>query len=274
MNNLLYKAILSDPTVEALMRVVKAKETPALITGLGHIHRAMLCGAISRDCKTPLVLTGDEADAAKLTEDLTAMGVEAVLYPARDITFGVMQSSSREYEQQRLAVLGRLANGGADCVVASAEAAAQLTIPPDTLLMNTLDITVDRPLPVKDLAAALVTAGYERCDKVESAGQFAVRGGIFDIFPAAEEAPVRLELWGDTVDTLSYFDRETQRRTEAVQAVSIPPAVERLCEDTAAFAARLETLAKSLRGKQATAKEMLLADAASLRGGAFLINEI
>jgi hypothetical protein len=67
------------------------------------------------------------------------MGVEAVLYPAAELTFGVMRSSSREYEQQRLSVLGRLASGCLDCVVASAEAAAQLTIPPDVLLDNTLD---------------------------------------------------------------------------------------------------------------------------------------
>ncbi len=268
MNNILYKSILAEPTVKSLMQAVGKKETPALITGLGHIHRAMLIGAFSVSQKLPLVLTGDEAEAAKLCEDLAAMGVDAVLFPARDITFGVMRSASRDYEQQRLSVLGRLANGGADCVVASAEAAAQLTIPPDVLLMNTLDITADRPLPVDDLPAALVTAGYERVDKVESAGQFAVRGGIIDIFPAAEAQPIRLELWGDTVDTLSYFDVTTQRRTDAVAAVSIPPAVELLCEDTAALADTLETLANSLRGKQAIAKEMLLADAAALRGGA------
>ncbi len=267
MKTILNKAILSDATIGALRQAIAAGQTPALVTGLGHIHRALLIGTLSVEYKTPLVLTGDEADAAKLCEDLRAMGVEALLYPARDITFGVMTSSSREYEQQRLSVLGRLANGGADCVVASAEAAAQLTVPPDILLMNTLDITLDRPLPVNDPASALVTAGYERCDKVESAGQFAVRGGIIDIFPAAEEAPIRLELWGDTVDTLSHFDPETQRRTTPLRAVSIPPATEWLCKETSAFAAQLETLAKSLRGKQAPAKDMLLADAALLRGG-------
>ncbi len=268
MNKLLYKTILAEPTVKALMTAADRRETPALITGLGHIHRAALIGALSVTHKCPLVLTGDEAEAAKLTDDLIAMGVQAVLFPAKELTFGVMRSSSREYEQQRLAVLGRLANGGADCVVACAEAAAQFTLPPDTLLEHTLDIVADRPLPVEDLPAELVTAGYERVDKVESAGQFAVRGGIIDIFPAAETQPIRLELWGDTVDTLSYFDRETQRRTDAVDAVSIPPATEYLCEDPAALADKLETLASSLRGKQAVAKDHLLGEAARIRGGA------
>ncbi len=268
MNTVLFAAITADSVVRSMLKAVKTCETPVLITGPGHIHRAALAAALSVEHKTPLILTGDEADAAKLTEDLLAFGVDAVLYPARDITFGVMHASSREYEQQRLAALGRLAAGGVGCVVASAEAAAQMTLPPDALLANTIDLTVDRPLPVPDLTAALVSAGYERVDRVESAGQFAVRGGITDIFPAAEDAPVRLELWGDTVDTLSRFDLNTQRRTDHLDAVSIPPAVERLVSDPDAIATALETLADSLRGKQAPAAQWLRADASALRLGA------
>ncbi len=265
---LLHNAFAADTVVSAVLDAVKARETPLLLTGLGHIHRALLCGVIAEHHKIPLVLTGDEAEASKLTEELQRLGTDAVLFPCRDITFGVMRSASREYEQQRLSVLGRLVNGGADIVVASAEAAAQLTIPPDDLLMNTVDLVADRPLPVPDLPAALTAAGYERCHKVESPGQFAVRGGIVDIFPASEEQPIRLELWGDTVDTLSYFDLTTQRRTEALRAVSLSPAVELLCADSHALADRVEELARSLRGKQAAAKEFLLSDAATLRSGA------
>ena len=267
MNTLLYHAVCSEPSVGALISALKKHETPALVTGPAHIHRAALAATIAHEMKTPLVLTGDEAEAAKLAEDLVSMGVEAVLYPTKDLTFGTVRSASREYEQQRLSVLGRLAAGGVECVVACAEAAAQFTLPPDTLLMNTLDITADCPLPTDDLPKALSLAGYERVARVESAGQFAVRGGIIDIFPAAEAAPIRLELWGDTVDTLSCFDLETQRRTDSIDAVSIPPAVELLCEDPAALAASLRTLAASLRGKQQEARPWLEADAALLSGG-------
>ncbi len=267
MKTVLFKAVCADPAVSTVLDALAKKETPVFMTGLGHIHRAVTAGVLSRTTVIPIILTGDEADAAKLTDDLKAMELDAVLFPAREITLGAMRSSSREYEQQRLSVLGRLVNGAADCVVASAEAAAQLTLPPDTLLMNTIDIIADRPLPVTDLPAALTAAGYERCDKVESAGQFAVRGGITDIFPASEDTPIRLELWGDTVDTLTRFDIDTQRRTETVTSVSIPPAVELLCEDTTALADKLTALSATLRGKQAPAKEWLSADAAVLKGG-------
>ncbi len=266
MKTVLFQAVRTDPSVDSVFSALKAKQTPILLTGVGHIHRAVTAGVLSQSAAT-IVLTGDEAEASKLVDDLQLMGVDAILFPAREITLGTMRSASREYEQQRLSVLGRVINGDVDCVVASAEAAAQFTIPPDNLLMNTIDIIADRPLPVSDLTAALAAAGYERCDKVESAGQFAVRGGITDIFPASQSAPIRLELWGDTVDTLSFFDIDTQRRTESVDAVSIPPAAELLCDDIGALADKLDTLANVLRGKQAPAKEWLRADAAVLRGG-------
>lgn len=88
-----------------------------------------------------------------------------------------------------------------------------------------------RRCPVADLPAALSAAGYERCQQIEGAGQFAVRGGIVDVFPADSPAPVRMELWGDTVDTLSYFDLLTQRRTEPLDAIAIPPAAEIMYDD-------------------------------------------
>jgi len=270
MNTLLYHATLAEPSVSSLVKALRTGQTPALLTGPAHIHRAAIAAVLAREFRTPLILTGDEAQATKLLEDLQAMGVDAVLYPAKDLTFGTMKSASRDYEQQRLSALGRLVAGGVACVVASAEAAAQFTIPPETLLENTIDLTAGCPLPVPDLPKALAAAGYERVSRVESAGQFAVRGGIIDVFPAAVPAPIRLELWGDTVDTLSYFDAETQRRTDNLDAVCVPPAVELLCADPAALAARLRELAASLRGKQQEAKEWLLADAERLNGGGHL----
>lgn len=270
MKAVLYQSVLSHPTVKSLLRALSAHETPILLTGLGHIHKALLIGALAQDSTVPLVLTGDEAEASKLCDDLRAMGTNALLYPARELSLSAVESASREYEQQRLSVLGKLANGGADCVVASAEAAAQFTLPPDLLLLHTLDITGGCPLPVPDISAALTESGYERCAQVESAGQFSVRGGIVDIFPAACDEPIRIELWGDTVDTLSFFDVKTQRRTEAVDAISIPPAAEFLCTDRAALSEKLTALAASLRGKQAAAKQWLLADAEKLRQGAYI----
>ncbi|MBQ9414887.1 MAG: transcription-repair coupling factor [Clostridia bacterium] len=267
MKTVLYTAMHTSKTVQALEQAIASREAPALLTGPGQAAKAMLIGTLSQDLRLPIVLTGTEAEASKLVDDLQAIDVRALVYPARELSLNATESASHEYEQQRLAVLGTIAADGVDCVVATAEAAAQFTLPPDVLRQSTIKLTNGAPLPVPDLPAALTAAGYERAPQVESAGQFSVRGGIVDVFPAAATLPVRLELWGDTIDSLARFDPMTQRRDDAIDAVSIPPVVECLVREPAAFAEKLCLLAAALRGKQADAKDWLLADAEKLTGG-------
>ncbi len=261
--------LLKMPAFSALQKDIRTNHLPAAVTGLGHIHKAMwihaLRGVIDRRA---VVLVADEAEATRLYEDLTALGERVLLLPARDLSLRRVESTSREYEQMRLAALATMAEGGYDCVIAGVDAAIQYTLPPETLLERTLDITAGAPLPVKDIAAALSAAGYERAEQIEGAGQFAIRGGIVDVYPAAAPHPVRIELWGDTVDTIAYFDRLTQRRTEQLDGVSVPPAAEIMYDDPLELAQKVEKLAASLKGKAAPSqKEHLLKDIERLRGG-------
>ena len=246
-----------------------ARRTPVQLVGLSHIHKALFAAGWMQSTKRrSVMLVGDEAEAARMTEDLRALGIRAMQLPARELSLRQMESASREYEQMRLGTLAAMTEGGYDCVVACADAAIQYTIPPDTLLERTIELIAGAPLPVKDLPAALAAAGYERCAQIEGPGQFAVRGGIVDVYPAACPYPIRLELWGDTVDTLGYFDLLTQRRTEPLEAVAIPPAAEIMYDDPAALAADIEALAAAQRGKNAPAvRENLMRDVDRLRGG-------
>ena len=225
-----------------------ARRTPIQLVGLAHIHKVLFAASLVTSLKKRAVmLAGDEAEANRLTEDLKALGLRVLYLPARELSLRQMEAAGREYEQMRLGVLAAMAEGGYDIVVACADAAMQYTIPPDTLLERTLEIVCGAQLPVKDLPAALSAAGYERCSQIEGAGQFAVRGGIVDVYPASCPAPIRMELWGDTVDTLGYFDLITQRRTEQLDAVAIPPAAEIMYDDAATLAADIDALAGSLR---------------------------
>ena len=246
------RGMRSLPAFEQLCGDIRAERTPVSLTGLGHIHKVLfvhaLCGVLSRRA---VVLVADEAEAMKVVEDLTALGRQALFLPARELSLRRVESASREYEQMRLGVLARMLDGEYDCVVTCADAAAQYTLPPDVLLRRTLHLKAGAALPCPDLAAALSAAGYERCEQIEGAGQFAVRGGIFDVFPADCPAPVRIELWGDTVDTLSYFDLLSQRRTDSLSALSIPPAAEICYDDGTQLAAKIEKLAGTLRGRGA-----------------------
>ena len=263
------KSIASLPAFSSLCSDIKARRLPVEINGMGHIHKVHFLTALREtlDCR-PVLLVADEGEAARVCEDLASFGAQALLLPARDLALRQVESASREYEQMRLGTLAKLAAGDSHFVVACIDAAIQYTLPPSVLLSRTLMLRAGQPLPVKNLAAALSAAGYERCDIIEGAGQFSQRGGIVDVYTADCPAPVRIELWGDTVDTLSYFDLITQRRTETIKELSIPPAAEIMYDRPEELAARIETLGASLKGKNAeAAKSRLLADIDRLRGG-------
>lgn len=264
------KALGELPSVLAAIRDLDAGASPVMLTGPAQIHKALLVHALCarRGCKAFFVVA-DEAEATRVCEDLNALGEAALFLPARDISLHTVESASREYEQQRLAVLSRMVSGEYTVVVACADAVAQYTVPPETLMKRTLQLTAGKPLPVANLPESLAAAGYERCDQIEGAGQFAVRGGIIDVYPAQNALPLRIELWGDVVDTISQFDLLSQRRTDALEKADIPPACEVRMTSAEELAKAIETLADSLTGKRAeTVKQTLYRDAQVLRNGA------
>ena len=267
--SLFERGLAGLPAYGALCAGLKAGQLPILLTGLGHIHKAMFTHLIRQTTKRPVVLVAaDEAEATRFCEDLTSLGERALLLPVRDVTLRKVESVSREYEQQRLGVLAKMAMGAFDVVVACVDAVMQYTVPPEILQQRTLHFLTGMDIDSARLPSMLTAAGYERCELTEGPGQFSCRGGIIDIYAANLDAPIRIELWGDTVDTISEFDVLTQRRTNQLDQVSIPPAAEIMYDDAAALADKLEKLADSLTGKHAPFQQnKLKADADCLRAG-------
>ena len=245
---------------------------PALVTGVSHIHKAHFIGSLLRKAAlTPtLVVAESEAEAQRLANDICSMFGEgtALLYPAKELLLGDFEAASREYEHKRIFALSAMMNGTCRAVICSPEAAGQLTIPPQELEERTITLSSDMDFPQDELVKKLIAAGYSRCDMIEGAGQFSVRGGIVDIFPPSSAAPCRIELWGDTIDSMSYFDLETQRRTDSVEELRISPAGEVLFDSGEELCARIEALTAKLRGKNADGvRERLASDVQKIRGG-------
>ncbi|MBQ3259251.1 MAG: transcription-repair coupling factor [Clostridia bacterium] len=266
----IYESALSAlPSVTSAAADLGRGNGPVMFTGVGHIHKVFLANALcAKLSRKALFVVADEAEATRVCEDLTAIGVEALFLPARELSLRKTESTSREYEQMRLAVLARMAQGNYQAVVACPDALMGYTLPPRVLLTRTLTVKTGETVPLATLLSFLVAAGYERCDQIEGPGQFAARGGIVDVYAAQNAAPIRIELWGDTVDTLSYFDVLSQRRTESLSSIAIPPACEIMYESAARLADEIERLAASLSGKRAdTVRQELLADVDRLRGG-------
>jgi len=255
-----YAEILSD---------VKRGRLPMGVLGVGQAPKAHVIHALCEDVgRRALIITADEASASKICGDLQTMGTNCLMYPARDFNYRPADSQSREYERKRIGVLGNIAQGQYSAVVCSVEAAMQLTVPEDVLIAKSALLKAGVSIPPQQVKQALVCAGYVRSDMVEGKGQFAGRGSIIDFFPPDSEQPVRVEFWGDDIDSMAYFDPVSQRRNDSVDEIKITPATEVIFDSDAEFASRIRQLAHSLRGKNAArVRESLLADADGLDSG-------
>ena len=261
-----YSKILTDsPEFRDAVRAVEANNGAVGLIGLPDCAKAhiihSLCGNFSRRA---VVILPDEASAQKLADDLNQLagiGKKAYFYPARDYSFSLSQGQSREFEHRRLSVLGKILENDYSAVTCSVEAALQFTIPQAELEKRTLTVKCGDEISVEALITALESAGFTRTETVEGSGQYAVRGGIVDFFPINSQNPVRIELWGDTVDTVSYFDTATQRRTDTADSCTVSPATEIMFDSDEAFAEKIRTLAETVSGKGSKkAKEVFLKD--------------
>lgn len=227
----------------SLRSAVCGGETPCSVSGLSHIHKALTVGTLIEDSgRGALVITADEGDATRLCEDLTAMGLRAVLYPQKDFEFHELSGASHEYEHRRIAALSAMADGQCDVCLCSVAAAVQLTLPRRALAEHTITLEAGGSYDIPSLCARLTAAGYTRAATVDGAGQFALRGGILDIFPTNSDVPVRTEFWGDDIDSLAAFDPITQRRTDPVDRLQIGPACEVLFDSAEVLAERLRAI--------------------------------
>ena len=227
----LHKILNTSAPYKALKNDVKNGYLPVGASGLSGIHKAVLVSGLANDVgQKILLITRDEASATELSNDLSALGVASAVFPVKDFCFKDMLGHSNEYEQRRINTLSKVFDGDLRVLVCSIEAAVQYTVPPEVLKENTFTLCVGMQIDLNDLKTKLLLAGYENCSQVEGVGQFSVRGGIVDIFPVSAEAPVRIEFWGDEIDSISGFDISTQRRTDILKSVKITQASEILCD--------------------------------------------
>ena len=217
------------PEYAALVQALNRGESVA-VTGIGQVNRSHLIAGLSRETKKPIViLVQDELAARKLQEELKCfLGTEVPVLPGRDLTLYDAAVVSRAWEQKRLRQLYALGRGDTPIQIFPWEAASQRTLPPDVLSRASITLETGKEYQIDQLMAGLVAAGYSRCGMVEGVGQFALRGGILDVFSPACEKPVRAEFFGDELDTMGYFDPGTQRREENTDQCVLLPVCETL----------------------------------------------
>ncbi len=261
------KVFSSSPEFNSIRDDINRNAFPFGVLGVPPAPKAMMIHTLCREFdRRAVVVVPDESTAMKLSADLSVFGTESATYPARDFNFQSVKASSSEYEQKRIGALSRFTNKKCSVLICSAEAAIQYTVPPEILKKKIFTVSSGAEMSTEELREKLVSAGYTFTEMVEGAGQFSVRGGIVDIFPANSENPIRIEFWGDEVDTVSEFDVIEQRRTNNIDSIDIPPCSEVIFDNPMELADRLSSMAKAVRGKNApTVREWLNRDAELLK---------
>lgn len=196
-----------------------------LATGVAEGQKAHLIYGIAQDKNVPqLVITGSELKAKELAQDLGCFLKNMVcFYPSKDIIFYSADVKSADIVKNRFEVLARLLNGENLTVVLSVEALFDRLVMPDVFKNYILKLKTGDTVSLDELEKKLVFMGYERCDMVEGQGQFAVRGGIMDLFSTVSDNAVRIEFWGDEIDSIRILDAVSQRSIENTDMIRIYP---------------------------------------------------
>ena len=193
-----------------LIRRAEDGGCPVAVTGLQPVHRSCVGAAVAKGCGRPAVFVcGDEQEARRLAADLRCLtGAEPVLLLSREWQFRAGAVSSREWERSRLAALYALAKGKAPVTVATADGLMARTAPKRQLLSAVRTLKLGEREDLSRLPEWMLSSGYVRCEQVEGVGQFALRGGILDVFAPLMEQPVRCEFFDDEIDSMNSFYTE------------------------------------------------------------------
>jgi transcription-repair coupling factor (superfamily II helicase) len=224
---------MADPVWEDLARILRSSAPyKALLQGLGDVVRLPVPAAawvgelLARDLGRPvLVLVPREADALTWMEAARLFGREEgiVYFPAPSLTPYQETETSLMVRAQESVALDCVASGRLTTVVATPRALFRRLPGREEFLRSVLTVRPNEDHPIEALVAHLVRHGFRRTDLVYEVGDFAVRGGIVDLFPPGEETPIRLDLFGDTVESIRWFDAQSQRSEDTLDSVRILP---------------------------------------------------
>ena len=179
------------------------------------------------DYDVKLIVTYSDIKARELLEDCHLYCRDSYFYPAKDLIFYQADVHGNQLAKERIGVQRRILEGNPVVIVTTFAALMAHQLPLSVIEDNIIRIDRDSVIEEQALARKLVAMGYEKNYQVEAPGQFSIRGGIVDIFDLTSENPVRIELWGDTVESMRTFDVLSQRSIEEnMTQVSIYPAAE------------------------------------------------
>lgn len=222
---------LMEPLIssEKFIEVLSAIDNKKIIEieGLSESSKSYVISGIYEESQKPIVvITDSDMQAKNLYEDLSLFNNDVFYFPAKEVVFYNIDAISGDLRWERLKVIKELLNNKKKILVTSIDAFASRYTPKALYKNHKINLKVEQEVDFKKITTLLVEGGYERVEMVEGKGEFALRGGILDVYPADSTYPYRIELFGDEIESIRKFNISSQRSIEKVKSISIFPAKE------------------------------------------------
>ena len=222
MNNLLKNNDIFNDIINEI------KSTSSNIIGLTDTAKSFVIANISNILNKPsIVICSNNMEAKKFLNDIKFFtNIETVFFPARDIIYHSIEAENRDNENQRMHVINNILKNNKMIIVTTIDSVVQNILSKENYLNSSLVFKENEDININNVLTTLIKLGYERYPNVEGKGQFSIRGGIIDIFGIDKDMPVRIELFGDTIDTIRTFDTTSQRSIDKIKEYDLSIAKE------------------------------------------------
>ena len=219
-----------NPKFCEFIKSIENNISPIAISGLTDVGMVQMVSATKEFTKKPIcIITYNEIQAKKILEDLKYFTDKVVYFPKKEVITYDYIAESKNLPYERIETLNKMQEMRTGIVVTTIEAAIQKMISKKALYKNILKFKVGETSDFESIKQKLVNLGYVRCDLIEGRGQFSIRGGIVDI-SITDKNGVRIEFWGDEIDSIRFFNIVSQRSIENIEKVTIYPAHEYILE--------------------------------------------
>lgn len=212
----------------SLLNDIKKDKIDLSVFGLTDSQKAHMVYSLNvYSSKSSCIVCSNNMQAKKMMQDLKFYSeLEIVFFPAREMVYYDIEAESKETENARMYAIEKILSGANIIIVTTIDAMLQKMRTIDSYRNLNLKFETGAKIDTNEITNKLVSLGYERCSNVEGKGQFAIRGGIIDIFGNNSEFPYRIELFGNEIDSIRCFDQVSQRSLETVKNFELSFATE------------------------------------------------
>ena len=207
-------------------KLLDREKAKVAFSGLYDSQKLHMVSGLSDGFEQKIIVTFSDRQAREIGAEYAFYDRNTLVYPGKDLIFYQADVAGGELVRERMRVVRAILEKSPVTVVTTMEALMMPQMPLSEIVSRVLHFDRSSTVDEERLSEALIEMGYEKNYQVEAPGQFSVRGGIVDIFDMTEENPYRIELWGDSVDSIRSFDVLSQRSVENLDSISVYPATE------------------------------------------------